>query len=275
MKKIKFLLGALCVVALSITGCQTDTVNETPEEQAEFDNAKRTSVENVTSVKHNYNYEGDRFSVTYVVNNDTGALLRSSGDVDRVAEYVAAGKEPEGILFTNLTEVDKASSIQAAPSSVEFEVMLFSSNAAMESYVVRAAGSPLPPTGGTAVASRDGAEGPCYSFTASGVGDFYFYKHDYYDTEMTSLRRLDDRFFQNHYVGNTHNDEMTSLIVLKPFNRSTYTVLKKHSCFNGKSLAFYQGPGAFGFGAPNLSWFGLGWFGNWNDEVSSVYGYAW
>ncbi len=274
MKKVKILLGLLCIVALSVTGCQTDTVSEVTDEQADFEIAKRDSQESITSVKHNYDYNGDRFSVTYVVNNDSGEVLRSSGDVNRIDEYVAAGREPQAILFSNLQDIGSGlTQSQVAPTAVEFDVMLFTSNEEMEAYVERAAGSAIPDTGSASISS--GAEGPCYSFTASGVGDFYFFKHAYYSTEMTSLRRLDDRYFQNHYVGNTHNDEMSSLAVFKPFNRRTYTVLHKHSCFNGKSLAFYQGPGATGFGVPNLSWFGMGWFGNWNDEVSSLYGYAW
>jgi len=274
MKKFKILLGALCIVALSITSCQTDSVSETPEEQADVEIAKRDSRGSITTVQHNYNYSGDRFTVKYVVNNDTGAVLETSGDVRVLESYVAAGREPQAVLFANLEDIGpRVTRGEVAPSHVSLDVLLFESNEAMESHVERLAGRAIPSTSNSSITR--GAEGPCISVSAAGVGDFYFFKHDYYDTEMTSLRRLNRFYFLNHWVGSTHNDEMTSLAVFKPFNRNTYTVLHKHSCFNGKSLAFYQGPGATGFGVPNLSWFGLGWFGNWNDEVSSIYGYGW
>lgn len=277
MKKVKIFLGLLFVVALTMTSCQTDSVTEVPEEQSEIENSEReasASYDGVTTVEHNYNYNGDRFTVKYVVNNLTGDVMETSGDVERMQSYISSGREPQGILFTNLEDIgSRAPSGQAAPSHISLDVLLFDSNEAMEAHVERAAGSPIPSTSNTSITR--GAEGPCISVSAAGVGDFYFFKHAYYSTEMTSLRRLNRFYFLNHWVGSTHNDEMSSLAVFKPAERNSYTVLHKHSCFNGKSLAFYQGPGPVGLGVPNLSWFGLGWFGNWNDEVSSMYGYSW
>jgi len=40
MKTIKMYLGMLFIAALTITGCQKDTVSETPEEQADFGTSK-------------------------------------------------------------------------------------------------------------------------------------------------------------------------------------------------------------------------------------------
>ena len=273
MKKIKIFLGAICIIALSFTACQTDAVTETPEEQqVDFETSERATAASITTVQHNYDYYGERFSVKYVVNNDSGAILETSGDVDRAQSYLSSDRV-EAVLFTNLDDIGpRLSSDAAIADFVSLDVQLFNSLAEMESQVERSAGSAIPDT---ANAVATGAEGPCISVSAFGFGDFYFFKHAYYSTEMTSLRRLDRRYFLNHWVGSTHNDEMSSLAVFKPANRNSYTVLHKHSCFNGKSLAFYQGPGPVGLGVPNLSWFGLGWFGNWNDEVSSVYGYSW
>ncbi|MBC8754469.1 hypothetical protein H2O64_07280 [Kordia sp. YSTF-M3] len=276
MKRIKMYLGMLMVAALTITSCQTDSVSETPEEQTSFEATKRTAQENVTTVTHNYNYNGERFSVSYALDNDSGEVLSMSGDTSRAQSLVSDDNEPQAVLFSNLQDRGDGTDLSAdaiAPSNVEIDVMLFDTVEEMEAVVERSAGSAIPNDEGTALAT--GAEGPCISFSGSGTGNFYYYKHAYYNTEMTGLRRTSRRYFWNHWVGSSYNDQMSSLIVTKPYNRRAYTILYEHSCFNGRAIGFYQGTGAWGFGVANLKWYRLRWWRSWNDQVSSIRGYAW
>lgn len=274
MKKVKILFGILCIVALSITGCQTDSVSETPEEQANFEITKRTAQENVTTVTHNYSYNGERFSISYDLDNDSGEVLRTSGDTDRAQSLVSSDNEPQAVLYTNLPDSGNRVDAAAVPSQVEIDVQLFDSVEEMEAVVARSAGSQIPTDGANAVRAN-GAEGPCISFSGSGTGNFYYYKHAYFNTEMTGLRRTSRRYFWNHWVGSSYNDQMSSLIATKPYNRRVYTVLYEHSCFNGRAIGFYRGTGNYGFGVLNLKWYRLRWWRSWNDQVSSIRGYAW
>jgi hypothetical protein len=276
MKRIKMYLGMLMIAALTITSCQTDSVSEIPEEEASFETTKRTAQENVTTVKHNYSYNGERFSVSYDLDNDSGEVLSMSGDTSRAQSLVSADNEPQAVLFSNLEDRGDGTDLSAdaiAPRNVEIDVMLFDTVEEMEALVERNAGSSIPNEGGTA--SATGAEGPCISFSGSGTGSFYYYKHAYYNTEMTGLRRTNRRYFWNHWVGSSYNDEMSSLIVLKPYDKVGYTKLYEHSCFGGRVIGFIQGTGAYGFGIRNLKWYRLRWWRSWNDQVSSIRGYAW
>ena len=270
MKRLKILFGVLCIVALSITGCQTDAVSETPEEETGFEITKQA---NVTNVTHNYSYNGERFSISYALDNESGEVLSTSGDTDRAESLVSADREPQAVLYTNLPDSGDRVDAADVPSQVEIDVQLFDSVEEMEAYVERDSGTRLPTEGNSEVAAR--AAGPCISFSGSGTGNFYYYKHAYFSTEMTGLRRTSRRYFWNHWVGSTYNDQMSSLIATKPYNRRVYTILYEHSCFNGRAIGFYRGTGNYGFGVLNLKWYRLRWWRSWNDQVSSIRGYAW
>ncbi len=266
-------LGMLLIAALTITSCQTDSVSEIPEEQADAEIAKRASQESITNVKHNYTYNGESFSIVYTLNNESGEVLDTSGDLERAQSLVSADREPQAVLYTDLEEYSESNADAAAPSEVVIEVKLYDSVEEMESDVERLAETRIPSTEGSDQVA--GAEGPCISFSGAGNGNFYFYKHAYYSTEMTGLRRTNRRYFWNHWVGSTYNDQMSSLISLKPYYQRVYTILYEHSCFNGRAIGFYAGPGNYGFGIRNLKWYRLRWWRSWNDQVSSIKGYAW
>lgn len=284
MKKFKMYLGMLFVAALTITSCQTDSVSETSEEQASFETTKRTALENVaiqenvTTVTHNYSYYGERFSVSYTLNNESGEVLGTQGDTERASNVFRSSDEgPQAILFSNLA--DRGDNV-VGPNAisaeyVEIDVQLFNTVEEMEAQVERT--SEGVPQEGTELVS--GAEGPCSSLDYSGSGRWYFYKHAYYNSEMTPLRRYNRRYFQNHWVGSSYNDQLSSLIVTKPYYSRSLTYLYQHSCFNGRTLGFYQGPGSYGFGIANLKWYTLSgwwwWRTSWNDQVSSTLGQNW
>ncbi|QHI38004.1 hypothetical protein IMCC3317_33870 [Kordia antarctica] len=265
-------LGVLFITALTITGCQTDSVNESPEEQAKFETSERTAVaSNTTEVKHVYNYNRETFSVSYIINNETGDVLNTTGDAGRAEELFSTDERASSVLITELEEYDGADASADTANSVVINLEVFDSEDEMNAFVEEDGGRI--PTGDGEYAAN--AEGPCSDYDIWGQGRFYFYKHWYYGAEMTPLRRT-NRFYYRDYTFGSYNDQMSSLIVLKPANKRSYTVLYQHSCFNGRRLAFYQRPGYSGFGVPNLRWYTLyrWWFWrvSWNDQVSSSLG---
>lgn len=278
MKKVKFLVGLLFIATLSFTGCQTDPVSENIEEQADFEIVSRASEENVTIVKHNYNYYGERFSVQYTLNNDSGEVQDVAGDTERAENLFSnADSGPQAMLFSNLADIGERAEPSAnatQQASVVIDVQLYNTTDEMEADLERTVGN-IPREEN---ASVDGAEN-CTSADIWGQGNFYFYKHINYSTEMLPLRRTSRYYFRNHWVGSSYNDQMSSLIVTKPYYRRSYTTLYQHICFGGKTLSFYQGPGSYGFGVPNLKWYTLSgwwwWRTSWNDQVSSIRGYSW
>ena len=281
MKKFRMYLGMLFIAALAMTSCQTDSVAEQPEEQAtEVEIVERTeavSAENVTTVTHNYSYYGERFSVSYTLNNESGEVLGTQGDTERASSVFRTSEEgPQAILFSNLADRgdNRIEPDTNSPAYVQIDVQLFDTTEEMEAEVERESQG-VPQEGEVAT----GAEGPCSSLDYSGNGRFYFYKHAYYNSEMTPLRRYNRRYFRNHWVGSSYNDQMSSLIVIKPYYSRSLTYLYQHSCFNGKVLGFYQGPGSYGYGVGNLKWYTLSgwwwWRTSWNDQVSSIRGWNW
>ncbi len=278
MKRIKMYLGMLMVAALTMTSCQTDNVSETPEEQAGLETTKRTAQENVTTVTHNYDYYGERFSVSYRLDNESGEVLGTDGNTQRASSVFRSSDEgPQAMLFSNLADRGDVADLSSSATQeyVEIDVQLFDTVEEMEAQVERT--SEGVPQEGDELAN--GAEGPCSSLDYSGNGRFYFYKHAYYNTEMIPLRRYNRRYFRNHWVGSSYNDQMSSLIVTKPYYSRSLTYLYQHSCFNGKVLGFYQGPGSYGYGVGNLKWYTLSgwwwWRTSWNDQVSSIRGWNW
>lgn len=287
MKNFKMYLGMFLIAALTITSCQNDTVSELPDEQADFDISKNSG--NTTLVKYNYDYYGERFSVNYTIDNESGELLSTEGDLERAYALFPEGEGPQAVLFTNLPEDENPDEVQNDNSGfVEIDAEIFNSEAEMDAQVERYAEEAIPQeeAGADDNGRRDNtgqgeitAKGPCHSYSLSGSGKFRYYRHAYYNTEMTSLRRHYKRFFRNHWVGSSNNDQMSSLVATKPWNKRIYTRLYQHSCFNGRSIGFYRGRPWSGVYVRNLTWYTLSgalwWRTSWNDQVSSVAGWCW
>lgn len=272
MKRFKMYLGVLFITALTMTSCQTDSVTESPEEQAKIETSQRaTEASNTTEVKHIYNYNRETFTVSYIVDNETGDVLDTAGDTGRAEELFSTDERASSVLITELEEYSPDEAADAT-SSVVINLQVFDSEDEMQAFVEEDGGRI--PQDGEYVAN---AEGPCNDYDIWGQGRFYFYKHWYYGSEMTPLRRT-NRYYYRDYTFGSYNDQMSSLIVLKPSYRRSYTVLYQHSCLNGRRLAFYQRTGYTGYGVPNLRHYTLYrwffWRVSWNDQVSSSQGWV-
>ena len=279
MKKLKILSGILCIIALTITSCQTDTVNENLNEKDDFGLTKRVSEEaNQTVVKYNYTYNREHFSISYTVDNESGEIINTEGDTDRARSYFENSDGPGAILFSNLEDrgsQDEPTSHEPSPEYLEIDVVLFDSVEEMELEVERSSDERFPNINEAQTESGES----CTSAELGGSGIFYYYKYIYYNTEMTGLRRTYKDYFRNHWVGSSYNDQMSSFAVKKPYNRNAYAVLYQHACFEGKAIGFYQGIYAYGFDIANLQWYQMSgwlwWSTSWNDQVSSLKGYSW
>jgi len=216
------------------------------------------------------------------LDNESGEVVSTDGDVERAYSLLPENNGPQAVLFTNLPEEDTGTAQDTEPAFIEIDAELYNSVEDMEAQVALYAGEALPRVDGGEVdinPERDNTisfEGPCSSYNLSGLGDFYYYRHKNYSTEMTSLRRLDRYYTRNHWIGSTHNDEMSSLISVKPWNRRIYSVLYQHSCFNGRAIGFYAHYYRTGIFVRNLKWYRLSgalwWRTSWNDQVSSTLG---
>ncbi|WP_420571617.1 hypothetical protein [Kordia sp.] len=277
MKKIKTYLGMLAIAVLSITSCQTDNVEEQTEVEATFQSKEGTNNENVTVVKHVYNYNGEEFSVNYIVNNESEEIVSVDGDVRRAEELFSTDERASSVLVTELEEYDPNGTIRT-PESIILQFNLFDSKTEMEAFVQVNSSVMMPDE--QEYATNQQFHNPCYSLDIFGEGRFYFYEDFSYGNEMVPLRRNGRYYFRNHWVGSTYNDKMSSLIVRKPSNKRSYTILYEDACMNGRTLAFYQNTGYTGYGIPSLRYYILYriWFwrtATWNNQVSSIKGYCW
>lgn len=277
MKTIKMYVGMLFIAALTMTSCQTDGVNEQTEDQAVFEanertSAENTSFENTTVVKHIYTYNRETFNVNYTINNETGDVISTEGDVDRAEQLFSTDERASSVLITELEEYNPDTVVET-PETVTIKLEVFDTEDEMQAYV-ESDGVRIPTPNGEYAAN---AEGPCNDYDIGGQGRFYFYKHWFFGSEMLPLRRL-NRYYYRDYAFGSYNDQMSSLIVLKPSYRRSYTVLYQHTCLNGRRLAFYQRTGYTGYGIVSLRWYTLYrwwfWRTSWNDQVSSSQGYV-
>lgn len=275
MRKIKIYLGMLVVATLTITSCQTDTVAEQTSIEENVEISKRTAAEETVVVKHVYTYGREEFTVNYTLDSETEEVISVDGDVARAEELFSTDEQASSILVTDLEEYNEDAPVQVIGSQV-IKIQLFDSEVEMEAFVA-ADGGAIPAPEGEYIA---GAEGPCSDFDIGGQGRFYFYANEYYSSEISNLRRYNRLYFRNHDVitAPNYNSGVSSLIVIKPYDQRSYTVLYEHSCFNGRRLAFYQGRGSFGFGIPRLSRYILNrWFLTitWSNQTDAIKGFAW
>ncbi len=236
---------------------------ENPED--EFEDIEQ---EEIVKISHNYYYNEREFNITYTYNQIEDEILEVSGDLEIAESLFTEEEQGTTLLFDKLKE-----------NSKEISVRVFDSEEEMNAYMEKHLELELPKEEGGQDTLNKGYR--CSSYDYSGYGNFYFYKHAYYSTQMNSLRRTSRRATGNHWVGAANNDQMSSTIITKPYWYNGYLRLKEHSCYGGKSLNFYI-PWYYywsSYGIPNLSWYTLQWKWfkriSWNDQVSSYQGWCW
>ncbi len=256
--------------------CEKEEVigkNEQSSEQVETLSSNKSNQERYEKIRHNYEYRGKRFQITYVYDNEKQDVVDVDGDVEYAERIFGNEKEaPQGILFEN-----------SEKGSREFAVKLFDSSREMDEYITKVGDLPNDreilnnPKETNGEVGRK--MGPCYSPNGWGYGNFYFYQHTFYNGEMTGLRRLNRRYTYNHWVGSSYNDKLSSIYVDKPLMYKAYLRLYQHSCYNGRSIAFFKNRGYGDIYVPNLKYYTMSgwwwWKKSWNDQVSSTKGFVW
>jgi hypothetical protein len=273
MKKIKIAFGMLAMAAVILMSCQTDNTDQDPIiEESNSEISKRNAADAVgaTVVTYNYTYRGDRFTVKYTVNDESGEVVGTEGDLDTASTLFQGTEGPEAVLFTNLDDYNEDAPAEFAENSgnITIDAELFDTNADMEAALERMAGQPLETNTVT------GAEN-CTTFSFPGGGTFLYFRNVFYNTVMPALTKNNITISLDHQFPAADNDAMSSLIVFKPFNDFTYTIIYEDICFGGRRLVFARGRGP-SFGVPNLRWYRLSgrlwWRRSWNDQASSVIG---
>ncbi|WP_025742838.1 hypothetical protein [Aquimarina pacifica] len=277
--KLVFLIS----ISIFLFGCEKEDsmVSTEVEKEALLKNSTSKDIENpeeefgdieqeeIVKISHNYYYNEREFNVTYTYNQIEDEITDVSGDLEMAETLFTKEESGTTLLFDKLEEDSK-----------EISVRVFDSEEEMTAYMEKHLELELPKE------EEEGQETEnkgfrCNSYDYWGHGNFYFYKHAYYSSQMNSLRRTSRRATGNHWVGSGNNDQMSSAIITKPYWYNGYLRLKEHSCYGGKSLNFYI-PGYYywsSYGIKNLSWYTLKWKWfkkiSWNDQVSSYQGWCW
>lgn len=266
-KQFKF-LAIFMLAAVLFTGCQKDEdplISDTEGIENDLSNDTQRAPE-VVDITHTYVYRGQTFKVTYTLDEAEGEVLKTTGDEGMAAELFGTEEGPEAMYFEDPSE-----------ESREITVRVFDTNEEMDAYLES---EKIVPEDGLGI-PEEGSETAryCYSWRWWGYGNFYFYKHAWYGSEMTGMRRTNTRYSGNHWVGSSYNDQLSSLIINKPVYFRAYVRLYQHSCYGGRTLNFYSRPGWTTVGVPNLKWYTLSgwwfWRKSWNDQVSSYRVWAW
>ena len=259
MKKQNFLwIAVMCFTLLF--SCQSEDIIENESKKEVVKLAKESTV----TINHTYDYYGKQFKVAYVYDEESGEVLKADGDVELAQEIFGdEEKAPKSLFFNNPEE-----------GSTDIEVKVFDNGEDLKEYTSKVAeGFPGDE------ASTEGKSSKCNSYDVYGSGNFYFYKHAYYNTEMTGMRRQNRYYYRDHWVGSGNNDQLSSLKIRKPTYRRQVVYLYQHSCYGGKVIGFYSPTGYIGLNVGNLKWYTMSgwwwWKKSWNDQVSSTSGWAW
>ncbi|WP_428740534.1 hypothetical protein [Tenacibaculum sp.] len=260
MKKQNILWMAVMFLTIFIS-CQNEEVVENEAKGKETELARESAV----VINHTYDYYGKEFKVSYVYDEETGEVLKADGDVDMAQEIFGdEERAPKSLFFDNQKE-----------GSTDIQVKVFDNGEDLQEYASKVA-EEFP---GDQVATEGKASKGCSDYDIYGSGNFYFYKHIYYNTYMSGMSRTNRYYYRDYWVGSGYNDQLSSLIVKKPWNRRALVYLYQHSCYGGKVIGFYQSTGPSGFGIANLKWYTMSgwwfWRKSWNDQVSSTKGWAW
>ncbi|WGH76007.1 hypothetical protein P8625_02230 [Tenacibaculum tangerinum] len=260
MKKQNFLWMAVMCFAIFFS-CQSEDIIENESSNKE---EVQLAKEGVLTINHTYDYYGKEFRVSYLYNEESDEVLGVEGDVD-FAQEVFGNEEiaPKSLFFENPEE-----------GNPNIKIKVFDNGGDLEAYTAKVAeGFPGDK------ASAEGTSSRCNSHDINGSGNFYFYKHAYYNTEMTGMRRTNRYYYRHHWVGSTYNDQLSSLKIRKPTYRRQVVYLYQHSCYGGKVIGFYCPTGYIGLNVGNLKWYTMSgwwwWRKSWNDQVSSTSGWAW
>jgi hypothetical protein len=267
-KQFKFLAIFMFATVL-FTGCQKDSepiISDTESIENDLSNDTQRSQESI-DITHTYLYKGETLKVTYTLDEAEGEVLKVTGDEKRATEIFGNDEEgPQSIYFEDPSE-----------DQTDITIRVFDTNAEMDEYLANVKQVPEDGLGIPEEGSQTSRY--CYSWRWWGHGNFYFYRHIWYNSEMTGMRRTNTRYSGNHWVGSSYNDQLSSLIINKPWNYNAYVRLYQHSCYSGRTLNFYSGPGWTTVGVPDLRrytlWRFLWWRKSWNDQVSSYRVWAW
>ncbi len=267
-KQFKF-LAIFMLAAVLFTGCQKDEsplISDTEGIENDLGNDTQRSQEPV-DITHTYVYKGETVKVTYTLDEAEGEVLKVTGDEKRATEIFGSDEEgPQAIYFDDPSE-----------EKTDITIHVFDTNEEMDEYL---ASEKKVPTEGLTI-PQEGSETAryCYSWWWNGVGNYYFYRHIWYNTEMTGMRRTNTFYSGNHWVGSAYNDQLSSLIINKPWNYRSYVRLFQHSCYGGRMINFRVGTGWTTVGVPDLRrytlWRFLWWRRSWNDQVSSYWVFTW
>ncbi|WP_162819812.1 hypothetical protein [Kordia sp. SMS9] len=262
-----------------MTSCQTDSVEQTPAaEESNSSNAKRSDITNVT---YNYTYNRQRFTINYALDGESGEVLDMNGDTDVASSFFQGSEGPEAVLFTNLEDYneDQPDVFIDDSGDVVIEAELFDTNADMEAALEEMAGQPLETNNATTESDRGNTatleHGNCTTFSFPGGGRFFYYRNRNYSGLMPALTKNNIRISLDHQFPAADDNAMSSLIVLKPFNDFTYTIIYENPCFTGRRLVFARGRGP-SFGIRNLRRYRISgffwWRRTWDNRASSVIG---
>lgn len=271
MKTILKLQKFIILFVLVLASCQQEQVvtEESAEVEASNELISKEREKEIVKVTHNYEYKGKQFSVVYVLNTAKEEVLEVDGDVELAKEVFGRKDAPQNLLF-EASEKGKVETI--------INVKVFDTTDEVDEFTKGIAeGFPGNEKGET-VKGRLLQKGNCYDSNIYGKGNFYFYYHSYYNTEMTGIRRVNKRYYQDWALGG-YNDQMTSLIATKPYGTQSYIRLYQHSCYGGRTLSFYVPYYYTAVGVYNLSHYTLSgwwfWRKSWNDKVSSYRVWNW
>ncbi|WP_035096610.1 hypothetical protein [Aquimarina megaterium] len=255
---------AVSVMMLFVfTSCNKDELNiEEPGVKSTKDLQNKASEQGIVEIVHNYDYYGEKFKVLYVLDTKESEVVKVDGDVQMAERIFGKKDSPQGLFFEDQKE-----------GETTINVKVFNTNDEVDEYIVKLAGD-FPKER----SEQQVTKGACVDGSINGTGNFYFYYHINYVTEMTGIRRTNKYYYKDWNLGG-YNDHMSSLRLTKPWGRRAYVRLYQHSCYNGRTLNFYSPYYQTVAGANDLRnytlsgwWF---WKKSWNDKTSSYRVWAW
>lgn len=254
----------LLISIIFFTGCQKEEINTVEQSSKESTSLEEVSklrsniYKKTLEVVHNYEYKGQKFRILYVLDSKGNKILKVGGDVTKARKIFGKANAPQVLFFETSKE--------KAQKKVVINVKMFQTKREADYYVRKLAGE-----------SKERIMEKKLPFNCNdakypGQGNFYFFHHAFYNSEMTGLRKTKVHYSRDWNLGG-YDNKLSSFFITKPSNFVSLVRLYQYKCFNGKVIYFFTPKNtSLGF-VGNLNYYILSWWWwwpkKWNDQTSS------
>ena len=244
---------------LCIACTQDDSLTDSVLPNNEIEQNTKFNEESITAIRHQYDYYGKIFRVTYFLDTQESKVASVEGAIEMAIDVFGKESGDKAIVF----RMDEVNTAGDESSTVWIKSKVFDTYSEVKEYLGHK---------NSETTLFKNQKNECYDIDTYGPIDYRFYNDiDYFD-EMSGVTGFKRKEYSKYHLG-AYNDRMSSFRCSSIYQWEVSMTLFEDICRAGKSYTFFKP-----HNSPNLSvddlrpytlsgwWF---WRQSWNDNVSS------